>query len=134
MFRINFVTAFTANHTVIHRSYASIRMTKHWQPPSTTKEQVEALRKRDGGKCWLCDKPMHFKAERNSEFAPSREHLIAESRDGPDMLDNLVLCHTICIRELKDLPLVEKIRMREQRREVAWKSAMRKKLAKSLES
>ena len=108
-------------------------MTKHWQPPSTTKEQVEALRKRDGGKCWLCDKPMNFKAERNSDNAPSREHLIAESREGPNTLDNLVLCHTACNRELKDLPLVDKIRMRETRREVAWKSAVRKRLAKLMD-
>ena len=78
----------------------------------------------------MCDRPMNFTAERNSDLAPSREHMIAESRDGPDMLDNLVLCHTVCNRELKDLPLVEKIRMREGRREQAWKSAMRKKIAK----
>ena len=107
-------------------------MSKHWQPPSSAKEQVEALRKRDGGRCWLCDKPINFKAAPNSDRAPTREHLIPESRDGPSTLDNLVLCHPPCNRELNDLPLPEKIKMREQRREEAWKAAMRKRIGEFL--
>ena len=80
----------------------------------------------------MCDRPMTFAAARNSDAAPSREHLIAESRGGPNTLDNLVLCHTRCNRELKDLPLVEKIRMREKMREEVWTAALRKQIIKVL--
>lgn len=107
-------------------------MTKHWHPSVSTKELVEALRKRDGGRCWLCDKPINFKAEPNSARAPSVEHLIPQSREGPGTLDNLVLCHPPCNRELGDRPLTEKIKMREKWKEEAWKAAMRKQIGKLL--
>jgi 5-methylcytosine-specific restriction endonuclease McrA len=107
-------------------------MTKHWHPPATTKTLVEVLRKRDGGRCWLCDRPIDFKSEPNSARAPSLEHLIPQSREGPDTPDNLVLCHPPCNRELGDLPLVEKIKMREKRKEEAWKAAMRKRIGNLL--
>ena len=107
-------------------------MSKHWRPEISPCEQVKALRKRDAGRCWLCDHPIDFKAEPNSDKAPSREHLIPESRDGPNTLDNLVLCHPPCNRELKDLPWVQKVRTREKRREEAWRAALRKQIAKML--
>lgn len=107
-------------------------VTKHWHPPIAAKVQVEALRKRDGGRCWLCDKPIDFKADPNSARAPTLEHLVAKCHEGPDTLENLVLCHPPCNRQLGDRPLAEKIRMREERREEAWKDAMRKRVAKIL--
>lgn len=107
-------------------------MSKHWQPPMSAKEQVEALRKRDGGRCWLCGGPMNFKAEQPSPKAPTIEHLIAKSRLGPNTIDNLVLCHQPCNLELGDLPLVDKIKKREARREDAWKAAMRKRIGELL--
>jgi len=120
-----------ANPTVSRRCYV-VFVTKHWPPPATTKAQVETLRKRDGGRCWLCDKPIDFKAEPNSARAPSLEHLIPLSREGPRTADNLVLCHPPCNRELGDLPLVEKIKMREERLKQAWKGAMRKRIGELL--
>ena len=107
-------------------------MTKHWNPPPARRDVVERLRKRDGGRCWLCDRPIDFKAEPNSARAPSLEHLIPQSREGPDTPDNLVLCHPPCNRQLGDLPLSAKIRMREERREEAWKAGMRKQIGKLL--
>jgi 5-methylcytosine-specific restriction endonuclease McrA len=108
-------------------------VSKHWHLEIPPCEQVKALRERDGGRCWLCDRPINFKAEPNSDKTPSREHLIPESRGGPNTFDNLVLCHPPCNRELKDLlPLVEKVRMREERREAAWRAALRQKIIKTL--
>jgi 5-methylcytosine-specific restriction endonuclease McrA len=107
-------------------------VTKHWHPPATTRALVDALRKRDGGRCWLCDRPIDFKAEPNSARAPSLEHLIPQCREGPDTPDNLVLCHPPCNRELGDHPLVKKIKMREERQEEAWKGAMRRQIGKLL--
>ena len=94
--------------------------------------KIERLRARDGGRCWLCDGPLDFKAEQPSPRAPTFEHLIAKSRNGPSTIDNLVLCHQPCNLELKDLPLVDKIKMRDERREEAWKTAMRKQIGKLL--
>lgn len=80
----------------------------------------------------MCDGPIDFKAEPNSARAPSLEHLIPQCREGPSTLDNLVLCHPPCNRRLGDLALVEKITLREKRREEAWKASMRKQLGKLL--
>jgi CRISPR/Cas system Type II protein with McrA/HNH and RuvC-like nuclease domain len=60
------------------------------------------------------------------------EHLIPQSRAGPDTLDNLVLCHPPCNRELGNLPLSEKVKMRDERKAKAWKAAMRKQIGKLL--
>ena len=94
--------------------------------------KTDQLRARDGGLCWLCQTPMDFSAVPNSERAPSLEHLIPQCRDGPNTMDNLVLCHPPCNRLLGDMPLVDKIRLREERREARWKSAMRRRIAQML--
>jgi hypothetical protein len=60
------------------------------------------------------------------------EHLIPQCREGPGTLDNLVLCHPPCNRELGDLPLFEKVKMREKRKEEIWMAAMRKRIGKLL--
>lgn len=94
------------------------------------KDQVlEELRKRDGGRCWLCDAPMDFKVEQPSPKAPTFEHLIPQSRGGPSTVDNLVLCHQRCNLELGNRSPAEKVRMRDARREEVWKAAMRKRIA-----
>jgi 5-methylcytosine-specific restriction endonuclease McrA len=87
-------------------------------PDKITK--VARLRLRDGGRCWLCDEPFDFRAVPNTAKAPTLEHLIAQCHQGPDTLENLVLCHPRCNRLLADKPLVRKIKMREKRRRNAW--------------
>lgn len=87
--------------------------------------KLDRLRARDGGKCWLCDQPIDFDAVPNTKKAPTFEHLIAQSRGGPSTLENLVLCHPGCNRQLGDRPLVDKIRMRERRRRKIWIDALR---------
>jgi 5-methylcytosine-specific restriction endonuclease McrA len=77
--------------------------------------KLDRLRARDGDKCWLCDDRLDFEAEPNSSRAPSVEHLIAKSRGGPESLENFVLCHTMCNRQLAARPLTDKIKMRERR-------------------
>ena len=94
--------------------------------------KVELLRRRDGGKCWFCSKPINFKAQANSDPAWSVEHLIPQCRDGSDDLENLVLCHPPCNRSLKNLPLVEKVKLRDQLRDEVqkkkWLSDLRKRV------
>jgi len=45
---------------------------------------------------------------------------------------NLVLCHRPCNQRLDNLPLVEKIAMREARVREQWKSAMRRQIGAML--
>ena len=94
--------------------------------------KVEHLRARDGDCCWLCGLPMDFKAEPNSSKAWSVEHLLSQSHDGPDRLENLALCHPPCNRTLASLPLAKKIEMREKRRRKAWLSSIRGQIKKVL--
>ena len=95
-------------------------------------KRVDRLRARDGDGCWLCGQPIDFKAEPNSSKAWSVEHLLSQSHDGPDRLENLALCHPPCNRTLASLPLAKKIEMREKRRRKAWLSSIRGQIKKVL--
>lgn len=87
--------------------------------------KLEHLRARDGDKCWLCGMPIDFNAKPNSSKAPTFEHLIAQSRGGTKSVENLVLCHPGCNKQLAARPLVDKIKMRERRLRKIWKAALR---------
>jgi 5-methylcytosine-specific restriction endonuclease McrA len=87
--------------------------------------KVDRLRARDGDLCWLCGKRIDFKAKPNSSKAWSLEHLICQSAGGPNVLENLVLCHPPCNRILGDRPLKDKIRLYERRRRKIWIAALR---------
>lgn len=49
-------------------------------------------------------------------------------------MDNLALCHAPCNRILNDLPLAEKIRMRDEQREKRWMRAVRRRIAALLKA
>ena len=87
--------------------------------------KVEQLRLRDGGRCWLCDDPLDFKAKANSANAPTLEHLLCQSEDGPGTLHNLVLCHPRCNRILANRPVAEKVKLRDRRRRKIWIASLR---------
>lgn len=87
--------------------------------------KVELLRLRDGPRCWLCDEALDFNAVPNSKKAPTIEHLIAQSLGGPSTMENLVLCHPGCNRQLGVRPLAAKILMRERRRKKRWIATLR---------
>lgn len=94
----------------------------------TNISKIERLRARDGSKCWFCDQPINFKADPLADRAPSTEHLIPQCRDGSDKMENLVLCHRSCNQLLDNLPLVEKIKLRDAAQKRKWLTAMRKKI------
>lgn len=87
--------------------------------------KIERLRARDGDHCWLCNRRIDFQAVPNSAWAWSVEHLIPACRGGPSTLENLVLCHPPCNRQLGDRPLSDKIRLRERRRRKLWLASLR---------
>jgi 5-methylcytosine-specific restriction endonuclease McrA len=92
-------------------------------------KMVDRLRARDGGLCWLCQCPINFKAESNSDRAPTMEHLIPKCREGSNTIENLVLCHPACNKLLADKPLVDKLKMREERLHKKWVAKLRKRVA-----
>jgi len=75
----------------------------------------DQLRARDGDDCWLCFEPINFRAVSNSKKAPTLEHLEPTSLGGSNALDNLVLCHPGCNRQLGSRPKANKLKMREKR-------------------
>ena len=87
--------------------------------------KVDMLRARDGDHCWLCCKPIDFAAKPNSPKAWSVEHLLSRCHDGPDTLENVVLCHPPCNRIIGCRPLKDKIRLRERRRRKLWIASLR---------
>jgi hypothetical protein len=78
---------------------------------------VDRLRKRDGDLCWLCGGKLDFAATPVEKRRPTREHLFAISNGGPNSVDNTVLCHFGCNLQLNSRPLVEKLKIRDKRRD-----------------
>lgn len=81
-------------------------------PASPTKSKGMNLRakllKRDGDECWFCGAAMGDDQ--------TIEHLIAKARGGSNTLDNYALAHRKCNADAADLPLVDKLAMRERLR------------------
>ena len=75
----------------------------------------EQVRARDGDDCWWCFRPMDFAATARKTQAPTIEHLLPLSLGGTGRLDNLVLCHPGCNRQLGNRPRAEKERLRARR-------------------
>lgn len=68
----------------------------------------KALLERDGDRCFYCDKKLGDDQ--------SKEHLVATANGGSDRLDNLALAHHACNVKAGDLPLIDKIKLRDRMR------------------
>lgn len=68
----------------------------------------KALLSRDGDRCFYCGRKLG-----NDQ---SREHLVAAANGGTDRLDNLVLAHHACNAKAGELPLIDKIKLRDKLR------------------
>lgn len=68
-----------------------------------------AIVQRDGPNCWFCD------CELDDMNRSTMEHLVAESKGGPDCIENFVIaCHP-CNNNVGTLSVAEKVRYREKR-------------------
>ncbi|MBU9468623.1 HNH endonuclease [Burkholderia multivorans] len=93
---------------------------KPWRAAPAPKKRVKgrdrlhpiynALVRRDGHACFYCGEP-------TSEGDRSIEHLVARAHGGPDHLSNMVLAHRGCNASAGHLSVMEKIKIREQRKE-----------------
>jgi hypothetical protein len=99
-----------------------------------TISKLDRLRLRDGQRCWLCDENLDFKAVPNTALAPTFEHLLSQCHDGPDRIENLVLCHRKCNQVLRDRSVAEKVKLRDRRRRKAWAASIRQRILKVLGS
>ena len=68
-----------------------------------------ALAHRDGMECFYC-------GGRMVEDSLSVEHLVSLDKGGPNHTDNFVLTHPACNAKAGNLPLVEKIKLRDKMR------------------
>lgn len=92
--------------------YAYIRNASWRAAPATKRTSkstpvCKALRQRDGDACFFCHLPVAVEDE-------SPEHLVAVTHGGPDHIANMALAHRECNAAAGHLPLMEKIRMREE--------------------
>lgn len=71
----------------------------------------KALLERDGDGCWFCGLPLGDDI--------TIEHLVPKSSGGRNMLANYALAHRQCNADAADLPLTEKIEMRNRLRSVS---------------
>ena len=77
------------------------------KPRDNMSRQRLALIERDGADCFFCRKPLVDDI--------TVEHLVSRHKGGPDHMDNLVLAHISCNEKAANLPLIDKIKMREGR-------------------
>ncbi len=82
----------------------------------TAISKAEQIRLRDGDRCWLCAGKLDFTAQPNSSKSPTIEHLLAKANGGTNALDNLVLAHPGCNKQLGTRSVAEKQRMRAKYR------------------
>lgn len=68
------------------------------------------IRSRDGDNCFYCGQPVSFEDE-------SLEHLLASVHGGSNHISNLVLAHKKCNSDVGHLPIIEKIKIRESKKE-----------------
>ena len=88
--------------------------------------KADQLRLRDGDRCWLCNGKLDFQAVPNSNKAPTIEHLVALASRGSKALENLVLTHPGCSKQLGARPLEEKRSLRAKYRTAReWTHAAR---------
>ncbi len=64
----------------------------------------DQLRARDRDACWWCFKSMDFSGTARATQKPTIEHLHPKALGGGNELDNLVLCHPGCNKQLADRP------------------------------
>lgn len=75
---------------------------------------IGALAERDGMECWFCSRGFLSLDSREITI----EHLVPKAHGGPDHQSNLVLACAPCNRAAGNLPVVEKVKLREQRQAV----------------
>lgn len=88
------------------------------QKPRTPMSKMKlVLRQRDGDCCFFCGLAMFELSDGRPETPLcddcTLEHLVGRAKGGPDHEDNLVLAHERCNKEADNLPLMEKIKIRE---------------------
>jgi hypothetical protein len=78
----------------------------------TARVKVEnKLLRRDGNDCLYCG------ATFNEEKSPTLEHLLSIADGGNNHISNLALCCEPCNMEAASLPIVEKIKLRDAKRQ-----------------
>lgn len=75
---------------------------------SSAEKRRRKLLARDGNGCWFCGLAMGSDC--------TIEHLIPRSRGGMDSLINFALAHKACNHKAADMPLIQKIEMRNKMR------------------
>lgn len=84
-----------------------VRMGSVQKPRNSMAKLKAVLLQRDGNHCFFCHECM------TDGFTV--EHLVGRAKGGPDHQDNLALAHESCNKSAANLPLMEKIKLRESK-------------------
>lgn len=116
----------TCSSIRVHEAWQAYRTSQSWRAGPSQKRKmgnrryeanVDALLKRDGDECFYCG------GELGNNI--TIEHLVGRSQQGPNHLANLALAHEACNKEAGSLSVVEKVKLREQKRAAVarWRKA-----------
>ena len=96
-------------------AYAAFKNGKEWTATAVTKRRKrktieEQLLNRDGYGCFYCSH--HF----TEKHPATLEHLLAVTLGGTNHMANLALAHELCNQEAGNMPVVDKVRLRDEMR------------------
>lgn len=80
--------------------------------PSWARRTRDLLRERDGNECWFCGGDCPEDVD-DIDLKPTVEHLLARYLGGTDKLENLVLAHALCNRQVGHRTVEEKKAVRK---------------------
>lgn len=80
------------------------------------RQQMAAIIERDGAECFYCACKLTLGAPHLHPEQPTREHLVATSSGGPDVLANLFIACAPCNQEAGHMSAPEKIALRDRKR------------------
>lgn len=90
------------------KAFSAFKSNAHWRAmPKVNRgkrssPRMQAIRKRDGDRCFFCLMPVSADDE-------SEEHLVAVTHGGPTHISNLFLAHRLCNQRAGHLSAPEKI-------------------------
>lgn len=105
----------SVNNDIVNEAWDCFTSRKSWKgkgKPSKRKNgslYKRQLLDRDGNECFYCGDPME-----NDEM--TIEHILSVNQGGPMRLENLALAHKACNQLAGHMPVIEKIKLRENMR------------------
>lgn len=106
---------YTISSPMVYEAYECFVYGRQWagkgKPSKRTggSKRTRQLIDRDGNRCFYCDKEM-------TVAEMTKEHLLSVNHGGADRLENMVLACQECNLKAGHLPVIDKVRLRDEMR------------------